>query len=48
LSLFRTQSSLFLKRLKEAVSDKVCQQAAHTIKDSALEIGAWRTGPSSR
>lgn len=42
LSLFRTQSSLFLQRLKEAVSDRARQQAAHTIKDSALEVGAWQ------
>jgi hypothetical protein len=42
LSLFRTQSNLFLQRLKEAVSKTARQKAAHTIKDSALEIGAWQ------
>lgn len=42
LSLFRTQSSQFLRRLKEAVNDTAWKQAAHTIRDSALEIGAWQ------
>jgi len=41
LSLFRTQSSQFLSRLKEAVNESAWKQAAHTIRDSALEIGAW-------
>ena len=42
LELFRTQSKLYLQRLKEAVSDRAWRDAAHTIKDSALGIGAWR------
>jgi len=47
LSLFRTQSCLFLQRLKEAVSDRARREAAHTIKDSALEIGAWHIARSA-
>ncbi len=42
LGLFRRQSQLFLQRLNEAVSHTAWRQAAHTIKDSALGIGAWR------
>lgn len=42
LELFRTQSKLYLQRLREAVSEGAWRDAAHTIKDSARGIGAWR------
>ena len=42
LALFRTQSLIYLQRLKEAGEDKAWQDAAHTIKGSARGIGAWR------
>lgn len=41
LELFRTQSTLYLQRLRDAVSDKAWRDAAHTIKGSARGIGAW-------
>jgi len=43
LELFRTQSHLHLNRLKDAaIGSKMWQIAAHTIKLSASDIGAWR------
>lgn len=42
LSLFLTQSQLYVQRLKEAREDKQWHDAAHTIKGSAKSIGAWR------
>jgi len=42
LELFRTQSRLYLTRLKGAGSEKAWRDAAHTIKGSACGIGAWR------
>lgn len=41
LGLFRTQSALYLERLRQARSDKAWHDAAHTIKGSARGIGAW-------
>ncbi|MGI9382705.1 MAG: Hpt domain-containing protein [Methyloligellaceae bacterium] len=42
LELFRKQSKLYLQRLKEAAGEHAWRNAAHTIKDSARGIGAWR------
>ena len=42
LSLFLTQSQLYVQRLKEAREDKQWHDAAHTIKGSAKSIGAWQ------
>jgi len=41
LGLFRCQSSVYLKRLEEAVSLKDWKDAAHSLKGSAKGIGAW-------
>ena len=41
LELFRTQSAVYLKRLKDTANAKEWQDAAQTIKDSAACIGAW-------
>jgi len=42
LSLFLTQSQLYVQRLKDACEDKQWHDAAHTIKGSAKSIGAWQ------
>ncbi len=43
LELFCTQSRVYLKRLKDApIGGKLWKAAAHTIKLSASDIGAWR------
>ena len=42
LELFRTQSKIYLSRLNAAESVKAWRDAAHTIRDSARGIGAWR------
>jgi hypothetical protein len=43
LELFRTQSRIYLERLKKAaVGSRMWLVAAHTIKLSARDIGAWR------
>jgi len=47
LSLFLTQSAIYLQRLKEAGADKDWVDAAHTIKGSAKSIGAWQLARSA-
>lgn len=47
LELFLTHSVLYLNRLKQAISDKEWQGAAHTIKGSARGIGAWKIAESA-
>ena len=47
LKLFRTQSEIYLQRLKEAGADKDWVDAAHTIKGSARGIGAWQVAKSA-
>ena len=47
LELFRTQSNLYLRRLKDAVGDKAWRDAAHIIKGSATGIGAWGVAKSA-
>lgn len=42
LALFRNQTKHCLKRLKQAPHEKAWKTMAHTIKDSASDIGAWR------
>ncbi|MEM8813213.1 MAG: Hpt domain-containing protein [Pseudomonadota bacterium] len=41
LQIFVRQSTLYLKRLREARNGAERQLAAHTIKGSARGIGAW-------
>lgn len=42
LDLFRTQSPIYLGRVKAARSDSEWREAVHTLKGSARAIGAWR------
>jgi HPt (histidine-containing phosphotransfer) domain-containing protein len=42
LDLFRTQSPVYLARVKAARSDGEWREAVHTLKGSARAIGAWR------
>ncbi len=42
LDLFRTQSPIYLGRVKAARSDSEWREAVHTLKGSARTIGAWR------
>lgn len=41
LRLFMTQSEIYLERLEHANDEETRFQAAHTIKGSARNIGAW-------
>jgi HPt (histidine-containing phosphotransfer) domain-containing protein len=47
LELFCTQSAIYLELLREAVSDRQWQDAAHSLKGSARAIGAWRTAEAA-
>ncbi|MFQ5625561.1 MAG: Hpt domain-containing protein [Methyloligellaceae bacterium] len=47
LALFHTQSDICLKRLETADHELAWQDAAHTIRDSARDIGAWRVAKSA-
>ncbi|EFL90298.1 Hpt domain-containing protein [Ahrensia sp. R2A130] len=42
LALFRAQSDLYLERIRHAADDKARSMAAHTLRGSALGIGAWQ------
>lgn len=42
LNLFRTQSVLYIERLRTAADDLAWLEAAHTLKGSAAGIGAHR------
>ncbi len=42
LSLFATQSTLYIDRLRDAEDDRAWLEAAHTLKGSAKGVGAWR------
>ncbi|HLC08770.1 MAG TPA: Hpt domain-containing protein [Methyloceanibacter sp.] len=42
LDLFRTQSLIYLSRVKAARSDIEWRDAVHSLKGSARAIGAWR------
>ena len=42
LSLFSTQSTIYIERLREAESDRAWLEAVHTLKGSAAGVGAWR------
>jgi len=42
LELFCTQSTVYVERLRVAPSDQQWKDAAHSLKGSALAIGAWR------
>ena len=42
LDLFRTQSPVYLGRVKAARSESEWREAVHTLKGSARAIGAWR------
>jgi len=47
LELFHTQSDIYLKRLETADHERAWQDAAHTIRVSARDIGAWRVAKSA-
>ncbi len=47
LALFHTQSDIYLKRLERADHERAWHDAAHTIRDSARDIGAWRVAKSA-
>ena len=47
LSLFHTQSDIYLKRLETADHERAWQDAAHTIRGSARDIGAWHVAKSA-
>jgi HPt (histidine-containing phosphotransfer) domain-containing protein len=42
LDLFRTQSPIYLGRVKAARSNSEWREAVHTLKGSARAVGAWR------
>ncbi len=42
LALFRTQSGVCLNKLAQAEHEQAWRDAAHTIADSARDIGAWQ------
>lgn len=48
LELFRTQSQLYLNRLRDAVNEQAWHDAAHTIVGSACGIGAWRVAKTAK
>jgi HPt (histidine-containing phosphotransfer) domain-containing protein len=41
LELFCTQSVVYIERLRQAGCDREWREAAHSLKGSALGIGAW-------
>lgn len=47
LALFRSQSSICLERLRAAASEENWREAAHSLKGSALAIGAWRAAEAA-
>lgn len=47
LELFCTQSTVYLERLRVAPSDQQWKDAAHSLKGSALAIGAWRAAAAA-
>ncbi len=47
LELFCAQSGIYLERLREADSDQHWREAAHSLKGSALAIGAWRAAEAA-
>lgn len=47
LNLFRTQTVIYMDRLGSAENDTEWHSAAHTIKGSALGIGATRVGEAA-
>jgi HPt (histidine-containing phosphotransfer) domain-containing protein len=47
LELFSTQSLVYLDRLREARTDKDWREAAHSLKGSAVAIGAWRVADAA-
>jgi HPt (histidine-containing phosphotransfer) domain-containing protein len=47
LELFCDQSGFYLARLREAPSDQHWHDAAHSLKGSALAIGAWRAAEAA-
>lgn len=47
LALFRTQSGMCLNKLAHAEHEKDWREAAHTIADSARDIGAWRVAKTA-
>ncbi len=47
LQLFQAQSGIYVQRLKNAAAARDWREAAHTIKGSALGIGAWRVAETA-
>jgi HPt (histidine-containing phosphotransfer) domain-containing protein len=47
LELFRAQASIYLERLEAAQSAQEWREAAHSLKGSAVAIGAWRTAAAA-
>ena len=47
LELFCSQSGIYLERLRDAASDQHWRDAAHSLKGSALAIGAWRAAEAA-
>jgi HPt (histidine-containing phosphotransfer) domain-containing protein len=48
LLLFLRQSALMMQRLDGAADDKGWREAAHTVRGSALGIGAWKVAETAR
>jgi HPt (histidine-containing phosphotransfer) domain-containing protein len=47
LELFCTQSMIYIERLRAARSDKDWHDAAHSLKGSAMAIGAWQAAAAA-
>jgi hypothetical protein len=47
LFLFLRQSALMMQRLDAAVDDQSWREAAHTVRSSALGIGAWQVAEAA-
>lgn len=48
LAVFRTQSGACLNKLAHAEHEKAWRDAAHTIADSARDIGAWQVARTAQ
>ena len=48
LGLFSTQSIVYVARLRASRSDEEWREAAHSLKGSALAVGAWRAAEAAQ
>ncbi len=48
LGLFVSQAAIYLARLEGAATETEWREAAHSLKGSALAIGAWRTAEAAQ